>query len=245
MRNEVRSRVSYGSRMWFVSFLQDLPRLSEILIYPQCCMNSWGRFSLTSEWNRCQRTHIIGWLIKLVQSFALTNFLIIYLSFEALESISSWWSDKLSKPLWLPGWSWGLYPVPTQQCLQTFQFKVRAEIAFGQKQNVFIFVSIIIKMWAWIPEEIKHKRRKQAEIESELLKLEKMMTHQPPLKTFVIAREWGVEKEHLQRLREADPEVSQGGQRCSRRAVVSLCSVLKSFERRPNKGNFACIPVCL
>lgn len=69
-------------------FSSKIYQLSEILIYPQCCMNSWGRFSLTSEWNRCQRTHIIGWLIKLVQRALLWQKLPYYLSitFEALES---------------------------------------------------------------------------------------------------------------------------------------------------------------
>ena len=139
-----------------------------------------------------------------------------------------------------------LPPVPTQQCLQTFQFKVRAEIAFGQKQNVFIFVSIVIKMWAWIPEEIKHKGRKQAEIESEASEArEKMMTHKPPLKTFYGAREWGVEKGIFRDWENGTPRVGQGYSLAVGGLWSTCARCWKSFERRPNKGENFCLHFCL
>ena len=125
-----RVGVSYGSRTWFVSFLPRSTNCLKSSIYPRCCMNSWGRFSLTSERNRCQRIHIIGWLIELVQRALLwqkleSSWLFICHIWSLVIPFSSWWKrHKLSKLLWLPGRSWGLYPLfPPSNAYRFFNSK--------------------------------------------------------------------------------------------------------------------------
>lgn len=162
-------------------------------------MNSWGRFSLTSEWNRCQRTHIIGWLIKLVQETALTKASLLFIyHLKPWNPIFILMGAIVANRYGSQVEAEDSTPVPHSNAYRLFNSKSGPEIAFGQKQNVFIFVSIVIKMWAWIPEEIKHKGRKQAEMKARLLKLRENDDTSTPLKTFYGAKRVGCGKRHLQ-----------------------------------------------
>lgn len=146
-----------GGELWLkdmiCEFSSKIYQLSEILYLPQVLHEflrkvfSDFRTKQMPENTYNRLTHRTS-----TESFALTKagvFLIIYLShlkpcnpifilMEATQAQQTFMAPR-SKLRTLP-------PVPTQQRLQIFQFKVRAEIAFGQKQNVFIFVSIVIKM---------------------------------------------------------------------------------------------------
>lgn len=98
---------------------------------------------------------------------------------------------------------------------------------FWSEANVFILVSRAIKMWAWIPEEIKHKGRKQEEIEGEVSEArEEMMTHQLPIKSFLGcwgSGAWGKASAETGR---TEPQEWAEGRALQWEAVINVCSLL-------------------
>lgn len=161
-------KMSYSPRTWFISLLPSFTNCLKSSIHSQFCINSQRRFfCLASEWEMLRYRHNRKTHKTDKDNLALTKagvFLIIYLSYlkswnpifilmEAIKSLPTFMSPRI-KPRTLP-------LLPSSHSCRLFNSSQGRKCSWSE--NVFIFVSTTIKMWAWIPERenIKGENRKK------------------------------------------------------------------------------------